>query len=165
MPVFTVHMPFTAASQAGAADKSVFVRDGFHFWAFVLGPLWLLWRRLWVAAVVYLAAMVGLEIGLSRLHVGADIRLLVMLIIALLVGFEAASLWRWARSRGRWREIGVVVAPNRESAERRFFDHWTGNGSDRAETSAVLRSPPPVPGANAHQPDVIGLFPYPGGRT
>src|SRR5213596_1899745 len=48
MPVYTVHAPSPAGADLRAADKFVFVRDGFHFWAMVFGPLWLLWNRLWL---------------------------------------------------------------------------------------------------------------------
>ena len=34
-------------------SERVFVRDGFHFWAFLLAPLWLLLHRLWLALVIY----------------------------------------------------------------------------------------------------------------
>jgi len=162
MPVFTVHMPFVGAGQKGAADQSVFVRDGFHFWAFVFGPLWMLWHRLWLAAIVYLVVIVGLEFALSHLHVDRGTRWLVMAIIAFLVGFEATSLWRWARSRGRWREVGVVVASNRENAERRFFDHWTGETAERAEPAAFRGTATTTPAPHG---DIIGLFPRPGGQS
>src|SRR6202008_1072877 len=49
MPVYTVHAPTAYAADFRATDKFVFVRDGFHFWAMVLGPLWLIWKRLWLA--------------------------------------------------------------------------------------------------------------------
>ena len=34
-------------------ERFVFVRDGFYFWAFLLGPVWMLWRRLWLVLRVY----------------------------------------------------------------------------------------------------------------
>src|SRR5229473_3391826 len=51
MPVYTVHAPSATAADLRATDKFTFVRDGFHFWAMVLGPLWLLWNRLWLALI------------------------------------------------------------------------------------------------------------------
>ena len=48
MPVFTVHAPVDAVRRADS-DRFVFVRDGFHFWAFLFGPLWFIWHRLWLA--------------------------------------------------------------------------------------------------------------------
>ena len=44
MPVytaFTLPRPHAASTSARDAISFVFVRDGFHFWAFVFGPLWL----------------------------------------------------------------------------------------------------------------------------
>src|SRR3954466_1232572 len=100
MPVYTVHAPVDAGMEAQrAADRLVFVRDGFHFWAFLLGPLWLAWHRLWLALLGYLAVMAALEVALSQLYAGAATRLIALLLIAVLMGFEAASLWRWTRSR------------------------------------------------------------------
>ena len=38
--------------------------------------------------------------------------------MAVLLGFEAASLKRWKLSRGKWRQVDVVVADDEEMAER-----------------------------------------------
>jgi hypothetical protein len=162
MPVFTVHAPVSAAAARADADDFVFVRDGFHFWAFLLGPLWLLWHRLWLALVGYLVVIAGIVAALTLLRTGADTRFAVMLLIALLTGYEAASLSRWSLSRGRWRELGVVVADNAENAEHRFFAQWTGEGS-AAGPAPGNRPPPAVPqNRSGATPDVIGSFPQPG---
>jgi hypothetical protein len=157
----------------GAADRFVFVRDGFHFWAFVLGPLWLAWHRLWLALLGYVAMMVGVAVSLSLLHAGAGTRFTAMLLIAWLMGFEAASLWRWTVSRRKWRQLDVVVADDEETAERRFFDRWTSNQRGLSnDQSAIDRGAPPptrdIPGQAFSRPpssphgDIIGLFPQPG---
>lgn len=160
MPVFTVHAPVDAVRRADS-DRFVFVRDGFHFWAFLFGPLWFIAHRLWLALAAYIvviAAIVGLMIGLRT---GADAQSIVVLIVALLTGYEAANAQRWALSRGWWRELGVVVADDAEAAERRFFAQWTG---EHMTTTALPHlAPPPVPPARSGAGhDVIGLFPQPG---
>ena len=49
MPTYTVHAPPpTPGRTARDPERFVFVRDGFHFWAFLLAPLWLLAQRLWL---------------------------------------------------------------------------------------------------------------------
>jgi Protein of unknown function (DUF2628) len=170
MPVYTVHAP---VADGGEADRFVFVRDGFYFWAFLLGPLWLIWHRLWLALIGYIAIMVGVAVALSLLHASAGTRFTVMLLIALLMGFEAASLRRWTRSRRKWRQLDVVVADDEETAERRFFDRWTAKQRDLSnDRSAIDRGAPPptrdVPGQAFSRPpspphgDIIGLFPQPG---
>jgi hypothetical protein len=46
MAVYTVHEPPMKAEQSQPdPERFVFVRDGFSFWAFLLPPLWMLWRR------------------------------------------------------------------------------------------------------------------------
>jgi uncharacterized protein DUF2628 len=174
MPVYTVHAPVAdGAKTRSAADRFVFVRDGFHFWAFLLGPLWLAWHRLWLALIFYIAVWVGVAVALTQLHASAGTRFAVMLLIALLMGFEAASLWRWTVSRRSWRQLDVVVADDEETAERRFFDRWTSRlGNVGNDQPAVDRgSPPPtrdIPGQAFSRPpssphsDIIGLFPQPG---
>jgi hypothetical protein len=173
MPVYTVHAPVVdGAETRGAADRFVFVRDGFYFWAFLLGPLWLAWHRLWLALIFYVVVWVGVAVALTQLHAGAGTRFAVMLLIALLMGFEAASLWRWTVSRRKWRQLDVVVADDEETAERRFFDRWTsGQRGLSNDQSAIDRGAPPptrdIPGQAFSRPssphrDIIGLFPQPG---
>jgi len=174
MPVYTVHAPVTDGTEAhSVTDRFVFVRDGFHFWAFVFGPLWLLWHRLWLALLGYIVVTTAGTIALARLPTGAGTHFTVTLLVALLMGFEAASLWRWTLSRRKWRQLDIVVADDQETAERRFFDRWTpSQRSFGADQPAVDRgSPPPtrdVPGQPFSRPpsshgDIVGLFPQPGG--
>ena len=45
-----------AARARGGADAT-FVRDGFSLLAFLVPPLWLLWHRLWIEAVLAFAVL------------------------------------------------------------------------------------------------------------
>ena len=102
MPVFTVHAPVDAIRRADS-DRFVFVRDGFHFWAFVFGPLWFIWHRLWLALVAY-AVIIAVVFGLMvALRTGGDARGFVLVIVALLTGYEAASPRPLARTGRRRR--------------------------------------------------------------
>jgi uncharacterized protein DUF2628 len=162
MPVFTVHAPVVATSAKTDADSFVFVRDGFHFWAFLLGPLWLLWHRLWLTCLAYLVIIAGIAAAMFWLRTGADTRFVVALLVAALTGYEAASLQRLSLSQGRWRELGVVVADDEEAAERRFFARWTGEETQAAPPPIDRPSQPPPRGFGGPTHDVIGLFPQPG---
>ena len=139
-----------------------------------LGPVWLVWHRLWLALIGWIVVMVAVGFGLSALGAGGNAILLVDVLLALLMGFEAASLRRWTLSRRNWRQLDIVVADDRESAERRFFDRWTAK--QRAlvnDQLAVDRGGPPptrdIPGQPFSRPpplprsEIIGLFPEPGG--
>ena len=169
MPVYTVHAPVDRAATAAAVrpvtDRFVFVRDGFHLWAALFGVLWFAAHRLWLALLGYLVVMTVLATGLWLLHIGSDVRVIVLAIAALLTGLEAASLQRWTLSRGRWRELDVVVAKNRDDAERRFFDRFVEGRSAAGQILPVDRgAPPPVRpfGRSGSEGEVMGLFPQPG---
>ena len=139
MTVYTVHEPPTPTA-ATDPERFRFVRDGFYLWAFLLTPLWLLWHRLWLVFTLYAGGMAVLFGALWALGASPGVRLLVLALVSLLIGMEAGSLKRWTLRRRGWNDLGVVVATDLESAERRFFDTWVGR-----ETARPLVPIPPVP--------------------
>ncbi len=173
MPVYTVHAPTGNSADVRATDRFAFVRDGFHVWAALLGVVWLVWHRLWLALIGWIVLLTAIDVGMVRLGVSGTAVFLVDALLALLMGFEAASLRRWTLSRRSWRQLDIVVADDEEAAERRFFDRWTAKqrvpGNDQ---SAVDRGGPPptrdIPGQAFSRPpptpqsEIIGLFPEPG---
>jgi hypothetical protein len=163
MPVYTVHEPPPPKGRSDAdPTRIVFVRDGFSFWAFLLGPVWLIWHGLWLALVGYLGVTAGLHLGLAAAGASGGTRAAVALLVAVLVGLEAQSLRRWTLTRRGWRNVGVVVADDQDVAERRFFDAWTGQLSSAAAAPPPVPPPPPPPRAGAGAGEVIGVFPRPG---
>jgi hypothetical protein len=157
MTAYTVHEPPPREGEADAdTDRFVFVRDGFYFWAFLLGPLWMLWHRLWLVFTLYAIATGALQAGLWALGVSGAVKFVVGFLVAVLVGVEAATLRRWTFARRRWRNSGVVVGPDLETAERRFFDSWVTH-----HTPTVSPIPPPAMRIPQPAPGVLGLFPEP----
>src|SRR3978361_2295351 len=65
MPVYTVHAPIAGNAAIAATDRFAFARDGFHFWAALLGPLWLLWHRLWLALIGWIVVFAAVNFGMS----------------------------------------------------------------------------------------------------
>jgi hypothetical protein len=175
MPVYTVHARAANSAAVAPTDRFAFVRDGFHFWAFLLGPVWLAWHRLWLALIGWLVLMAAADVAMTKLGVGGGTVLLADILLALLLGFEAASLERWTLSRRNWHALDIVVADGEEAAERRFFDRWTAKQRALSNDQvAVDRGGPPptrdVPGQSFSKPpplpqsEIIGLFPEPGGQ-
>jgi hypothetical protein len=165
MPVYTVHEPPRKdddrdddAIALGA--RIVVVRDGFHFWAFLLAPLWMLRHRMWLEVIAWLVLLAGITFGLQGLGVGDAGGVAVALLLALLVGIEASSLRRWKLSRRGFANLGVVVGDDLEDAERRFFDSWT------AQNEPPARTPPPLPSPflGSSSSEIVGLFPQPEAR-
>jgi hypothetical protein len=174
MPVYTVHAPVTTDAGIRATDRFAFVRDGFYFWAAVAGVIWLAWHRLWLALLGWIVLLLAVDFGMAALGARGGAILLANLLLALLMGFEAASLRRWTLSRRKWRQLDIVVADDEETAERRFFDRWTAKQRGLANDQLAIDrgAPPPtrdVPGQPFSRPpplprsEIIGLFPEPGG--
>jgi hypothetical protein len=159
MSIYTVHEPPPKANEdAPDPVRFVFVREGFSFWAFLLTGLWMLRHRLWFVLFAYIVVAGALQAAVYMTGASFAVMLGVGFLLSLLVGFEAATLRRFTLARRGWRNVGIVVGDDVESAERRFFDAWV-RGEGR------VSPPPPAPAAMRRPPrasDVIGLFPEPG---
>lgn len=156
MPVYTVHEPRKlTGNPVRDAERFQFVRDGFHFWAFLLGPVWMLFRRMWLVFVLYVVVMAAIAYGMRVFGVSAAAQFAVGFLIALLIGFEAGTLRRFTLRR--WRTVGSVVGVDREDAERRFFEAWVKH----EDYGRPVAEPPASAVRMPASPDVIGLFPEP----
>jgi hypothetical protein len=127
-------------------------------------------HRLWLVFVGYVIVAVALQVGLRLIGASSGVIITVSLLLALLVGFEAATLRRFTLARRRWKNVGIVVGDDLESAERRFFDAWidkpwsdssaahasaAGGGSRMSFATGMARQP-------QGSSEVLGLFPQPG---
>ncbi len=165
MSVYTVYEPpLRAGELTPGPDRFVFVREGFYFWAFVFAPLWMLWHRLWLVLLLYIVIAAGIENASYYAGVGTAGVAVIQLALSFLVGLEASTLRRFTLNRRGFRNVGIVVGDDLESAEQRFFNAWVETESSRpaapppASPAPVARVPP------VSQPhDIIGLFPEPGG--
>jgi hypothetical protein len=178
MPVYTVHEP-PVRSPGALADPArfAFVRDGFYWWAFLLTPLWMLWRRLWLVLVLYLVISIAIETTMRVYGASGGTISFVAVLISLLMGLEAGTLQRFTLKRRRWKNVGVVSGSDLEDAEHRFFAAWVRNAP---QTSTPPSATPPAmspttpmapylalqrtqPQSTPYSSGVIGLFPEPGG--
>ena len=155
---------FVVMEAPAGRNDAAYVRDGFHFFAFLVPPLWLAWHRLWIEALVALAAMAVLG-ALGTVSGFAEASPLLSLLVSIYVGLEAPALRIAALRRRGWREWGVVDADDWHDAE---LKHLAGADGD-AEDSVSTTSEPPAP-AYAYPPrpapsgPALGLFSYPGTR-
>ena len=141
MPVFTVHEPPLRATAAlPDPERFVFVRDGVYVWAFLLTPLWLLWRGLWLVFIIYAVVAIAIENAMHYAGFGSGSIILVQLLISLLVAVEAASLRRFSLARRGWKNIGIVSGDDLEDAERRFYDSVDTRRPERARGTAAAAS-------------------------
>jgi hypothetical protein len=164
MPTFAIlEPPQDGQTAIEQADRCIFLHERFSLGAFLFAPLWMIRHRLWLVLILYVVGMGLVAYGLRVSGAGWIVVALVFALVHLLAGLEATTLVRWTRVRHGWREGGVVIADDLDMAERRFFDSRT------ALRPAAKPVPPSSPGPLAvaqvgpSHPDIIGLFPEPGG--
>ncbi len=96
----------------------LFVKDGFDWLAFLFPPVWALFHRLWLV-------LVAMVVFALLLFFAAEWFLLPVLLIYLpacgWLAFAAGSVRGFFLSRRGWREAGLVLAPDLQGAEQRFF--------------------------------------------
>jgi Protein of unknown function (DUF2628) len=120
---YSVHAePWNPATTPQGADRTVMVKEGFSWPAFLISLPWMIWHRMWVVLLLYLALVIGLA-ALSEFGQLPDQAMTIAsLAIALVLGFEGNSLLRWTLARRGYEEIGEVAAATPQDAEMRFFE-------------------------------------------
>jgi Protein of unknown function (DUF2628) len=122
---YSVHEPpHTTADRVARAEALEFVKDGFEFPAFVLPPVWMASRGIWLGMLAYFAAAIiifGLAawLGVSALWPG-----LALLAVHLICGAEADELHRSHLEARGWSTVGHVTGTGPLDCERRFYDQW-----------------------------------------
>lgn len=111
------------ASGGDADIRTVLVRDGFSLWAFLIPFFWFLWQRLWIEAILVLAASFALAALGEAAGMGDWPVIGLGLLVNLLAGLEGNDR-RIARLRRKgFEEVAVVSAPDLADAEARYFRH------------------------------------------
>ena len=105
---------------------ALIVRKGFNGKAFIFGPLWLAFQKLWLALAVYLiacicAAMIALANQLWPLA------LLILCAYQLWLGFNAYHLERARLADHGYFHASVVEAYDMAEAVGSFKENWVGN--------------------------------------
>jgi hypothetical protein len=142
MAVFTVHTP--PGDEAGAAERVVFVREGFSKAAFALPWAYLIAHRAWLPLLIYLAGAVGVALLAAGLGARGGATLLAIVGYSLLFGLEAPALRQWSLRRKGFRQVASVVAANVEDAEMRFFS--AAPAADPAQPRRATVAPAPHEG-------------------
>ena len=168
MPLYTVFAPPPKPGETAPDPvRFVFVKDGFCWPALLIPELWLLFRRMWLVFLVYLAA--SLAIGIVGTSVGGPLPWVALVLMHLLLALEGNALRRWKLSARGYDFVGVAEG-RRQEAELRFFSQWQPPAAVPAAPPAGggTGAPPPAkePARDAAETgDVVGLFPVPGGAA
>lgn len=173
MATFLVYEPADGARTQANAERVVFLREKFSIWAFVFTPFWLLRHRLWLGFLVWLLAFIAISIAGRLFGFGPYAPLAASLFPSLIFGFEAINLRGRKLLRSGYRDAGVVIAEDLDTAERRFFETWKIESAADAPVKsdypyAPAATPPAYPDTKlavaSTEQNVIGMFPTPGQR-
>ncbi len=124
MVVFTVHEPPNGpGDRLDRAERLVFVKDGFHWIAALVPPLWLLVKGLWLELAIYMVST-GLVVWLLTAAEANTASSAFLVIVQIVFGFEAGAIYSAALERRGWRVVGTVAGRDREDCERRFLEFW-----------------------------------------
>jgi hypothetical protein len=162
MIVYTVHEPGQPAQNIEErADDIVFIKEGFTWWGFLFGPLWLLFNRLWFEFALVLLVAGVVAAGLVQLGLKDQAPGIVSWLLMLLIGFEGNDLRRWRLERKGYAFLASVAGRDPEECERRFFDAWLPhaggrNGNPLPRPAMDLK---PSSSGDWRGPGVIGTLP------
>ena len=155
MAIFAIHSPPFHDGGAGL-ERVRAIKTTLAPWAFVFGPLWLLFKGLWleVAIWVLLAAAVEFAIAQGVLAPGAGPAL--YWLGAIFLAVMGRTLQGWSLERGGRPLTELIDASDAVAAERAYLQRIL----------PALAAPAPVPPhasySSPKEPHVIGLFPESG---
>ena len=101
-------------------DSVRFIRDGFSWFALVVPLIWMLFHRMWLFAVLFLAAQFVVAFG-SDLLGCPEAGSIVLLGMNLLVALESGMLRERNLLSGGWTTVAVLSADSIEDAETLYF--------------------------------------------
>lgn len=176
MTIYTVLAPQRATGDTLPPDpmRYVFVKEGFAWPALFFGVVWLIFRRMWLVLVGFVALIIVARVIEAGL--GGDLPGIFLVLAQFLLALEGNELRRWTLQRNGYRIVDVVEARNLGEAEIHFFARLEGEsasadtGAPPAATALVPAAPPPAPitrpppgPAASGETEVVGLFPAPRG--
>jgi len=118
---------------AQAADRYVFIRDGWSWLAFIMPVLWLLWHRVWFVAVMFVIASATIAL-LANDPAFALAAFVAGSLAQIYAGLEGGN-WRITSLLAKgWTGVATLSAETVHEAELRF-----------AMMRTARTQPPPLP--------------------
>lgn len=175
MAVYSVYEPpKPPADLALRAEKLAFVKEGFSWPALLVPALWLIYQRMWIELLIFLAIFIVLPFAFGLDQQNNPLIGWISFALVLLFAFEANDLKSASLERRGYRLAGVAMGSNRTEAELDFFRRWlpqeaspqtSSAGVEPVQTSiptaAPLREETTAPRSGGVSEEVIGLFPRP----
>lgn len=123
MKIYTVHL---RRNGLDPGRDFVLIPERFNLPAFVLGPVWMVYHRLWLAGFAVLAIHVVLQGLVFLTGFSQSVFLIVSLAIAVILGLCGNDMRRARLKSAGFAEQGVVSGDTYEEAARRYLDSRPG---------------------------------------
>ncbi len=164
MPIYAVHSPALRGDAVTAFERVQAVPVGFAPWGFVLGPLWLLAKGLWLALGAWTLVALLISTATARGALTPDAGSALYWLAALWIGLEGRMWQGRALARSGRPLADIIGAATSEDAERIYLQRAlaTPPSPPLAPPLAPPVAPPTQSPPHARDPHVIGLFPEPG---
>ena len=118
MPSYSIYeKPGLTAKQA--IENAVLVKNQFSYLAFLLPIVWFLVKRLWIPLFAYCALLIPIAYIDASLPPLASA--LFTLLVALLIGLEAADLQGWMLEKKGYQHRYTLFAEDRDHCEERYI--------------------------------------------
>ena len=121
MPAYTIHLDQGEPDPDKAIDQMVLVPEKFSVWAFGLGPIWLIYHRLWAAFAGWFFLIILLVVAGIALKAPGTVILAVIYMMNFLLGLEGHNLRRIRLQKRGYHAVDVAAGKNAEEAEHRFL--------------------------------------------
>jgi Zn-dependent protease with chaperone function len=132
------YVALTPPESAAPDDETVLIRDGFAWLALIVPLLWLLWHRLWFAALMLFLLSIAIAVAMGQLPGASPVLTVASVLVSLFVALEGNG-WRIdKKERQGWTFRTVIEADNRATAE----EIWIAGVV--AEQAIKARTPPPA---------------------
>ena len=125
MRSYTVHRRRrTLGNPKAEADATIFVREGFAWFALLSPVLWALYHRLWLVLLGFVVVVLGVNLVMTAAGFPEAANTIVSIAFHILFAAEAQDFRRWTLARRGYDVTSVVVAKNQDDAETRYFRGW-----------------------------------------
>ena len=104
--------------------RVAFVKEGIAWFALIVPVLWLIYQRMWLDLIAFLAIFFSLPAIFGSGPAGQEIGGWVSLGLMVLFAFEANDLRGWALRRRGYKFAGTAFGRDQVEAETRFFSRW-----------------------------------------
>jgi hypothetical protein len=119
MHIYTVHLNPKAAEPL---ENAIFVKEGFSWLATIFTFFWMIYHRIWWAAIAIMVYNMAVAYLQETQILSAEIATIINVAVVVIIGLSAGDWYRDTLRRRGYVLTEIVSGMNEEQAEQRFLD-------------------------------------------